>query len=291
VNVPYDHHNEHGCCLKSRISNNLHVRFEVVFNRGMSNADRHRLIAQAVQDAGSASVPQLAALTGASEMTIRRDLDTLAGQGVLERFRGGARTLLLRGEEPPFALRAHEALDAKRRIAAEVGRLIADGETVLLDSGTTCLEVARLLHGRQVTVMPLSLQAIHALSDAPAPTMLLVPGGRPRAGEGALTGPLTLASLAALRFDTAILGCCGLSAAEGLTAYDLDDATVKKAIIASTRRIIAVADGSKLGRTAHAYVGPSALVHTLVTDAAAPADEVAALEAAGTVVVTAASAR
>jgi DeoR/GlpR family transcriptional regulator of sugar metabolism len=90
-----------------------------------------------------------------------------------------------------------------------------------------------------------------------------------------------------LRFDTAVLGCCGLSAAEGLTAYDLDDAAVKKAIIASTRRIIAAADGSKLGRTAHACVGPSALVHTLVTDTTAPADEVAALEGTGTVVRTA----
>ena len=97
----------------------------------------------------------------------------------------------------------------------------------------------------------------------------------------------SLASLAALRFDTAVLGCCGLSVAEGLTAYDLDDAAVKKAIIASTRRIIAAADGSKLGRTAHAYVGPSTLAHTLVTDITAPADEVAALEGTGTVVKTA----
>jgi DeoR/GlpR family transcriptional regulator of sugar metabolism len=265
----------------------LSVRYAVVFNRGMSSADRHRLIAQAVKDSGSATVPELAELTGASEMTIRRDLDTLAAQGALERVRGGARTLLLRGEEPPFALRVHEAANAKRRIASEVSRLIADGETVLLDSGTTCLEVARLLRGRQITVMPLSLQAIHVLSDAPGPTALLVPGGRPRAAEGALTGPLTLASLAALRFDAAIVGCCGLSAAEGLTAYDLDDAAVKKAIIASTRRIVAAADGSKLGRTAHANVGPSTLVHTLVTDATAPADEVAALERAGTVVKTA----
>ena len=215
-------------------------------------------------------------------MTIRRDLDVLAAQGVLERVRGGARTLLLRGEEPPFALRAHEAVDAKRRIAAEVSALIADGETVVLDSGTTCLEIARLLHRRPVTVMPLSLQAIHVLSETPSAATLLVPGGRPRAAEGALTGPLTLASLAALRFDTAIIGCCGLSAAEGLTAYDLDDAAVKKASITSARRTILATDGSKLGRTAHAYVGPSTLLHTLVTDSAAPADEVAALEAGGT---------
>ena len=112
----------------------------------------------------------------------------------------------------------------------------------------------------------------------------MVPGGRPRNGEGALTGPLALACLAALRFDTAVLGCCGLSAAEGVTAYDLDDAAVKKAIIASARRIIAAADGNKLGRTAHAHVGPSTLVHTLVTDTTAPADEVAALEGTGTIV-------
>jgi len=250
----------------------------------MSTADRHRLIARTVKESGSATVPDLAELTGASEMTIRRDLDVLAAQGVLERVRGGARTLLLRGEEPPFALRAHEAIEAKRRIAAEVSALIADGETVVLDSGTTCLEVARLLHQRPVTVMPMSLQAIHALSETPGAVTLLVPGGRPRAAEGALTGPLTLASLAALRFDTAVIGCCGLSAAEGLTAYDLDDAAVKKASIASARRTILATDGSKLGHTAHAYVGPSSLLHTIVTDEAAPAGELAALEAAGSIV-------
>ncbi len=242
------------------------------------------MIAQAVRESGSVTVQELAELTGASEMTIRRDLDALAAQGVLERVRGGARTLLLRGEEPPFALRAREAVEAKRRIAAEVSSLIADGETVLLDSGTTCLEVARLLHQRPVTVMPLSLQAIHMLGDSPGPATLMVPGGRPRAAEGALTGPLTLASLSALRFDTGVVGCCGLSAAEGLTAYDLDDAAVKKASITSSRRIIVAADGSKLGRTAFAYVGPTTLLHTLVTDTTAPADEVAALEGAGTVV-------
>jgi DeoR/GlpR family transcriptional regulator of sugar metabolism len=264
----------------------LIVRSEVRFNRGMSNADRHGLISQAVRDAGGATVQELAELTGASEMTIRRDLDALAAQGVLERVRGGARTLLLRGEEPPFALRAHEAVEAKRRIAAEVCAMIADGETVVLDSGTTCLEVARLLHARPVTVMPLSLQAVQVLAEAGGAAELVVPGGRPRAAEGALTGPLTLASLAALRFDTAVIGCCGLSAADGLTAYDLDDAAVKKAGIGSARRAVVATDGGKLGRTAFAHVGPSALLHTLVTDAAAPAAEVAAIEAAGTAVRT-----
>jgi len=252
----------------------------------MSNADRHRMIADAVRSGGSATVPDLAELTGASEMTIRRDLDVLAAQGALERVRGGARTLLLRGEEPPFALRSHEAVEAKRRIARETCALVADGETVLLDSGTTCLEIARLLHQRPVTVMALSLQAIHALSETPGQAKLLVPGGQPRAAEGALTGPLALASLAALRFDTAIIGCCGLSATEGLTAYDLDDAAVKKAAITTARRVVLATDSTKLDRTAQAWVGPSALLHTIVTDTDAAADEVAALEGGGSVVRT-----
>ncbi|GAA3485131.1 hypothetical protein GCM10018966_096640 [Streptomyces yanii] len=120
----------------------------------MASAERLRRITEAVRDAGSAGVAELAALTGASEMTIRRDLEALAEQGVLERYRGGARSLLLRGDEPPFGLRATEGLEAKRRIASEFAGLIADGESVVLDSGTTCLEVARALEHRRLTSCP-----------------------------------------------------------------------------------------------------------------------------------------
>ncbi|MFD3457838.1 DeoR/GlpR family DNA-binding transcription regulator [Streptomyces sp. NPDC058691] len=249
----------------------------------MASTDRLRRITEAVREAGSVGVAELAALTGASEMTIRRDLEALADQGVLERYHGGARSLLLRGEEPPFALRTQEGLDVKRRIAAEVAGLVADGESVLLDSGTTCLEVARALQHRRLTVMPLSLHAVNALVGA-AELTLLVPGGRPRAGELALTGPLTEASLAALRFDTAVIGCCGLGAKEGLTAYDLDDAAVKRAAIASARRVVAVAEGAKFQRTALAFVAPVSALHAVVTDAQAPEDETAAIAAAGVTV-------
>jgi len=228
-------------------------------------------------------VAELAGLTGASEMTIRRDLEVLAAQGVLERYRGGARSLLLRGEEPPFALRSQEGQEAKRRIAEEVAGLISDGESVVLDSGTTCLEVARALVHRRLTVMPLSLHAVNALAGAPHLT-LLVPGGRPRPGELALTGPLTTASLAALRFDTAVIGCCGLTAADGLTAYDLDDATVKRAAIDASRRVVAVAEAAKFSRTALAFVAPASALHAVVTDEAAPDDETDALAAAGVTV-------
>ena len=253
-------------------------------NTPMSSTERHRQITTAIRDAGRMSVQELAALTGSSEMTIRRDLDALAAQGVLERDRGGARSLLLRGEEPPFSLRSSEGTAAKQAIAAAVVEHIEDGETVLLDSGTTCVEVARLLRDRDVTVMPLSLQAIRVLSDPPGTAQLWLPGGQCRATEGALVGPLALASIGALRFDTAVLGCCGLSADKGLTAYDLDDAAVKKAALAASARSILATDGSKLGRVARARVAPAADLDAIVTDATAPEADVASLRATGAAV-------
>ena len=225
----------------------------------------------------------LAALTGASEMTVRRDLDALAAQGVLERYRGGARPLLLRGEEPPFALRAQEGAEVKRRLAAEVVTLVADGESVVLDSGTTCLEVARLLGTRRVTVMPLSLPAAAALA-AGGRARVLLPGGDLRPGEQSLTGPLAEASLAALRFDTAVLGCCGLDPASGLTAFDLADAAVKRAAMRSARRVVAVTEAAKLSRTALAAVAPVSDLHAVVTEAGAPETALAELAAAGVTV-------
>lgn len=247
------------------------------------SAERLKKIADAVRETGRLSVAELAELTGASEMTIRRDLEVLADQGVLERYRGGARSLLLRGEEPPFALRAQDGLEVKRRLAVEVAALIADGESVVVDSGTTCLEVARALHQRRLTVVPLSLHAANALTGAPQ-LKLLLPGGEPRVGELALTGPLTEASLAALRFDTAVIGCCGLTVADGLTAYDLADAAIKRAAIASARRVIAVTEAAKLSRTALAFVTPASALHAVVTDRSAPDDETEALAAAGVAV-------
>lgn len=247
------------------------------------STDRLRQISDAVRETGRRSVAELAELTGASEMTVRRDLEVLADQGVLERYRGGARSLLLRGEEPPFALRTQEGLEAKQLIAAEVATMIAEGESVVIDSGTTCLEVARALQHRRLTVMPLSLHAANELTGG-AQLTLLLPGGQPRPGELALTGPLAEASLAALRFDTAVIGCCGLTVADGLTAYDLADATIKRAAITSARRVIAVAEAAKLSRTALAFVAPAAALHAVVTERSAPQDEIDGLTAAGVTV-------
>jgi DeoR/GlpR family transcriptional regulator of sugar metabolism len=231
-------------------------------------SERHLLIVDRLRQTEHASVTELAQAVRTSEVTIRRDLELLADRGMLRRVRGGAVGLLSRGEEPPFAFRELEATDAKKRIGAAVAALISDGEAVVLDSGTTGLEVARSLAGRRVTVMPLCLQSAGALTEPP--TKLVLPGGELRPGELSVTGPLAEAGLRALRFDIAVLTCCGVSAEHGVTAHNLGDAAVKSTAIASARRVVLAADATKFARTAMAAVAPLTRVDLLVTDAAAP---------------------
>jgi DeoR/GlpR family transcriptional regulator of sugar metabolism len=232
-----------------------------------------------LQAAGRVEVADAARRFETAEMTIRRDLDALVAQGAARRVRGGAVSLLLRAEEPPFSVRAVAAGDAKRRIARAAADLLADGESVALDSGTTALELARCLAGRRVTVMPLSLHAAWALAHVEG-VRLLMPGGEVRPGELSFVGPLATASLAALRFDTAVLSCCGLADGQ-VTAHDLGDAEVKRAMRAAAARTVLVADNSKFGRSATAVVCAASEVDVVVTDGPPPDDAAAELRRCG----------
>jgi DeoR/GlpR family transcriptional regulator of sugar metabolism len=232
-----------------------------------------------LQKDGRVDVAQAAGMFGTAEMTVRRDLDRLVAMGMARRVRGGAISLLMRGEELPFAMRGLERAEAKARIGAAVADVLRDGEAVLLDSGTTSLEVARALAGRRLTVMAMSLHVATVLSAGES-VRLLLPGGEARPGELAMTGPLALASIAALRFDTAVLAPCGLGGGQ-VTAHDLGDAAVKQAMIASAARVVVAADGSKFGQTAMAVVSATDAIDLVITDATAPADALDALRAAG----------
>jgi DeoR/GlpR family transcriptional regulator of sugar metabolism len=249
----------------------------------VKSADRQRVIVEHLQGAGRVSVTEVVAATGASDMTVRRDLDYLAAQGVLKRVHGGAVSAMPSGIEPPFAARAIAETGAKQAIARLAVEQIRDGETVVLDSGTTALEVARLLRDRTVTVMPLSLQVAQELVGAPG-IRLLMPGGEPRPGELAMVGPLTLASLRSLRFDVAVLSPCAFSLENGLTAFDLGDAEVKQQALAVSTRSMVLVDGAKWDRAALAYVCPADRPDLIITDSTAPEDDRAVLAQRGVLV-------
>jgi DeoR/GlpR family transcriptional regulator of sugar metabolism len=234
---------------------------------------------RALRRDGRVDVARSAEAFGVAEMTIRRDLDALVSRGIARRVRGGAVSLLLRGDELPYSMRELDAVDAKRRIACAVAASLQDGEAVALDSGTTGLEVARVLAGRRLTVMAVALRAANALAESP-PTRLFQPGGEVRAGELAVVGQPAISTISSLRFDTAIICPCGLSGGV-LTAHDLDDAAVKQAMIRSSGRVIAAADSTKLGHAAMAVVCPWERIDLLVTDRDVSPAAVEELEAAG----------
>jgi DeoR/GlpR family transcriptional regulator of sugar metabolism len=247
---------------------------------GMEASERVGQLVEALRRDGRVEVTRTAVEFGVAEMTIRRDLDQLVDRGVARRVRGGAVNLLMRGEELPFAMREVEAVDAKRRIAGIVADLIGDGEAVGLDSGTTALETARAMVARRITVMPLSLHAATVLA-AGAGVRLMMPGGECRPGEQAMVGPLALASIAAVRFDTVVLGCCGVSPEGNVMAHDLGDAAVKQALLASAGRSVLALDGAKFGRGALAVIRGLSTFDVVVTDATAPASVLAGLRADG----------
>lgn len=237
----------------------------------MKSTERQRVIVERLRAGTRVGVAELVTATGASDMTVRRDLDYLAAQGVLKRVHGGAVTAMPTGIEPPFAARATADLASKQAIARAAVEHLKDGETIVLDSGTTALEVAKLLRERDraVTVMPLSLHVAQELIDAPR-VRLLLPGGEPRPGELAMVGPLTLASLRALRFDVAVLSPCAFSLDAGMTAFDLGDAEVKQQAMAVATRSMVLADGAKWDRAALAYVCPADRPDLIITDSTAP---------------------
>jgi len=236
-------------------------------------------LVEVLQRDGRVDVAEMAASFGMAEMTIRRDLDRVVTMGMARRVRGGAISLLMRGEELPFAMRVLDRAQAKGRIAAAVAEVLRDGEAVLLDSGTTAVLVSRELSNRRLTVMPMSLHAASVLA-AHESIRLLMPGGETRPGELAMIGPLALASIGTLRFDTAVLTCCGL-ADNRVTTHNLGDAEVKQAMIRAAARVILAADSSKFRQTAMAVLGPATVADLVITDKEAPATAVDALRAAG----------
>jgi DeoR/GlpR family transcriptional regulator of sugar metabolism len=236
-------------------------------------------LVEVLQRDGQVDVAEMAGTFGTAEMTIRRDLDRIVTMGMARRVRGGAISLLMRGEELPFALRVLDRAEIKGRIAAAVAGVLRDGEAVLLDSGTTAVAVGQALSGRRLSVMPMSLHAANALA-ANDSIRLLLPGGETRPGELAMVGPLTLASIAALRFDTAVLTCCGLSGGR-VTTHNLGDAQVKQAMMRSAARVILAADSAKFRQTAMAVVCEASAADMIITDTGAPAAEIAELRAAG----------
>lgn len=231
------------------------------------SSTRRQKVAATVARTGEATFAELAQQFGVSEMTIRRDLEALELEGLVRRIRGGAIPVVGRSHEPPIADRSQDAVEAKQAIGKAAASLLEEGETAILDVGTTTLECARALSGfRRLTVVTASLLVAQELSKAPGIRTLLT-GGVIRPGEMSLIGHRAEDSFSDLNCDTVFLGVGGVDIERGLSEYNLDDARVKQSALKAARRCVLLADLSKFGRITFATVAPLSRVDVLVTDA------------------------
>lgn len=254
----------------------------------MLPSQRRQAILTAVHAEDAASADALARQFGVSVETIRRDLRALHSEGLLERVYGGATRPSGRSDEGSFMARSVRNVELKRAIAALAVSLVEPDDTVVIDVGTTALEVARALpltfRGRVLTN---SVPAAMSLADRSDIDLLLC-GGQVRTGDGACSGAHAEAFFDEFYADKAFLGSGGVHAAAGLTDYYPPEVVVRRTIIAHTASSYVLADSSKLGTVAVHRVCALASITAVVTDDRNPG-AVSELQSAGVALLCAAS--
>lgn len=236
---------------------------------------------------GQITVAEICARFDVSADTVRRDLDILADQGLVSRIHGGALPApQLATADTPFDLRMKARHGAKTRIGRATAALIGDGETLLINGGSTTIAVAAALENRRrLTIVTNNLGLPPAIPEGALRNLYLI-GGEIRSGAQVTLGPVSFVGTGAIAADTAIIGVGGVDAAGCWTSH-LAEAVMMTAMVEAARRTIVVADSGKFGRHAFVNVATFDKVAAFVTDADPPPDLRAALETAGTRLIVA----
>jgi DeoR family transcriptional regulator of aga operon len=261
----------------------------------VSRYERWNGLLELLAEHGKLEVEEAAAALGVSAATIRRDLDQLARQQMVTRTRGGAVAHNV-SYDLPLRYKTARNAGAKQRIGRAVAELIAPGEVVGLNGGTTTTEVARALavrpepaertEGSQpLTVVTNALNIANELTVRPA-VKIVVTGGVARPQSYELIGPLATAVLNELTLDVTVLGVDALDVSVGATAHHEGEASVNRLLAERARRVVVAADSSKLGRRAFARICPPERIDVLVTDDAVDGELAAALADTGMRVLT-----
>ncbi len=243
--------------------------------------ERQRAIVRKVRDAGSVSVDELVEQFGVSAPTIRADLARLESKGLVVRTHGGA----IRAEgtlfEPSHDERSVIRRAEKQAIARAAAALVHPGETVLLDAGTTTLELALVLRGcRPLTVVTNSLAIAAVLMECTGIEIIMV-GGQVQRLRRATLGPLAMRFLDGFRVDKAFLGFNGVEADAGFTVVDFDAAEVKRRMMQTGAQTVVLVDSDKIGRVAFAAAAPIGAADLLITDDRAQPAQIARLREKG----------
>jgi DeoR/GlpR family transcriptional regulator of sugar metabolism len=230
--------------------------------------ERRSKILQLAEQAGFVSLHRLVSELGISESTVRRDLDALDANGQIQRTRGGA--VFLTEAQPDFDARRQLATLQKQRIARRVVQMVNEGETVLLDGGTTTLEVARQLTGKALQVLTNSLPIASLLMNRPEIELIFI-GGYVYPRTGVALGDQAIQALRRLHVNRLIMGTGGITE-EGLFNSNALLVDTERQMIEAADRVMLVADSSKFGQRALAHLCSLEVVDELVTDDAVGGD-------------------
>jgi DeoR family fructose operon transcriptional repressor len=249
--------------------------------------ERQRYVAEIVQRDGRADVAKLAEELQVTGETLRRDLITLERRGLVRRTHGGVISVQRLGFEPANPVRAVVMIDEKRRIAQAALNEVPDEGAILIDSGTTTAFLAEILPtNRHLNVVTNSVDVLTLLVPQTNFTVMML-GGRMRPTTNSSVDEWALRALADIRVDVAFMGANGVTVEHGLTTSDQADASTKAAMMRCARRVVLLADHSKIGNEYFHLFGQLADVDVVITDSGINADLEEDLRAAGATVVTA----
>lgn len=215
--------------------------------------ERQSKIVQMVEKGKSIKVIDLAVQFGVSESTIRRDLQEMEEAKLLKRTHGGAVGIQRKSFEPTFNEKKEEFLREKEAIGALAASLLEDGDSVILDTGTTTLEIAKRIKDLRLTVITNALDIAEELSDV-GNIQLILTGGILRGNTRAMVGSLAEGTLKHFKADVAFIGANGISIEEGLTTPNHVEAMTKRAMMASATRVYGVVDTSKFEQVSFAVI-------------------------------------
>lgn len=226
--------------------------------------ERQREISLILHESGSVKVNQLSDRFKVSEATIRRDLQEMDSKKLLKKTHGGAVEIDITNFEPSFIDKKDERSEEKHLIAKYAANMIKDGDTIILDSGTTTLELCKSITAENVTVITNSIDIAAELVNR-NDVKLILTGGVLRHTTRAMVGYVCEEMLKNFRVDKAFIGANGISLNKGITTPDITEAQAKKAMINSANKAIIVADNSKLENICFSFVCPISEVGTIIT--------------------------
>lgn len=239
---------------------------------------RRQKIFELIREDGHAKVLTLSKIFKVTEVTIRQDLEKLEEEGLIKREHGGAYLKNIGYNVRNIELLSKDNMAEKEAIAEKAVDLINDGDTIILDSGSTVTEIAKLITGfKNLTVITNALNIALILGVDPEINLILT-GGEFKAPTLSLTGQKAADSLDGLYVDKLFLATAGIALKSGLTYPSISDICVKRAMIESSNEVFLVADSTKIGKSSFASLGALSLIDYLITDSKINKDYIALFE-------------